>query len=464
MGPPPAKKPRKQIILDEDAYVTAIERIVERDFFPDIPKLQNRLEWLEAVRSRDPEKIRDAQMRIIQRRAQRARDGATPSLAGTPATGLITPASMMTGASPAGSLRSQPPGVQGQEVDGDQEGPDTNMSLDKFLQKYISEDNQSFSDITDKDKMHRYAKAAHLLELEAGAQKLALEGNLRPTDGYGTSNQPEATLLTWDYKIKNTLMYDSSERPDAPLTQQEKEQRAEGAPKVVAMRNTRFHGKVDDRQKEDETVAILYNPITSGTPIPFADRAAARAREFYNLEEMRRTPVGAGAGGEGGVQAGAYSMVVTPSPAPGVDESPFMTWGDIEGTPIRLEAEDTPIGIGGSSDGTHFKIPAPPPRDEHAHKLSRTAGRTLRERTALRAPSPSPARHGAAASPAAAGGLSSAAQKLVSKAIAKSQSRVDSHLRATYTATPKGATPKAAQYLRDGSLPLRSPSATPTLR
>ncbi|GJX67425.1 hypothetical protein Tco_0303152 [Tanacetum coccineum] len=36
----------------------------------------------------------------------------------------------------------------------------------------------------------------------------------------------------------------------------------------------------------------------------------------------------------------------TPSPAPGVDESPFMTSGEIEGTPSRLEYEDTPIDIG----------------------------------------------------------------------------------------------------------------------
>ncbi|GJW44781.1 splicing factor ESS-2 [Tanacetum coccineum] len=44
----------------------------------------------------------------------------------------------------------------------------------------------------------------------------------------------------------------------------------------------------------------------------------------------------------------------TPSPAPGVDESPFMTSGEIEGTPSRLENEDTPIDIGGSGNGPHF--------------------------------------------------------------------------------------------------------------
>ncbi|CAN5951471.1 unnamed protein product, partial [Sphagnum jensenii] len=52
--PLPKKRKRSQVAIDEDTYVAAIEKIIERDFFPDIPKLQNRLEWLEAVRSGDP--------------------------------------------------------------------------------------------------------------------------------------------------------------------------------------------------------------------------------------------------------------------------------------------------------------------------------------------------------------------------------------------------------------------------
>lgn len=33
---------------------------------------------------------------------------------------------------------------------------------------------------------------------------------------------------------------------------------------------------------------------------------------------------------------------MTPSIAPGVDASPLMTWGDIEGTPMVLDASATP--------------------------------------------------------------------------------------------------------------------------
>ncbi len=35
-----------------------------------------------------------------------------------------------------------------------------------------------------------------------------------------------------------------------------------------------------------------------------------------------------------------YEVMATPSFTPGPDESPLMTWGDLAGTPLRLEAED----------------------------------------------------------------------------------------------------------------------------
>ncbi|KAM3324047.1 hypothetical protein P3S67_005198 [Capsicum chacoense] len=51
---------RRSKLLDEDTYISAIEKIIERDFFPDIPKLLNRLDWLETIRTGDPVQIRDA--------------------------------------------------------------------------------------------------------------------------------------------------------------------------------------------------------------------------------------------------------------------------------------------------------------------------------------------------------------------------------------------------------------------
>ena len=79
----------------------------------------------------------------------------------------------------------------------------------------------------------------------------------------------------------------------------------------------------------------------------------------------------------------------------------FITWGEIEGTPLRLVPEDTSIDIGKSGDGPSFKIPLPPSRDFKAHSLSREATRKIRKRFKILKPLlPSPLR-GGSASPSA---------------------------------------------------------------
>lgn len=48
----------------------------------------------------------------------------------------------------------------------------------------------------------------------------------------------------------------------------------------------------------------------------------------------------------------------------GVDASPLMTWGEIEGTPFHLESDII------ATPGPTFKMPKAPKRDELAHKLA----------------------------------------------------------------------------------------------
>lgn len=42
-------------------------------------------------------------------------------------------------------------------------------------------------------------------------------------------------------------------------------------------------------------------------------------------------------------QVAGFSFVRSPSPSPSVVGSPLMTWGEIEGTPFRLDGSDTPL-------------------------------------------------------------------------------------------------------------------------
>lgn len=41
-----AKRRREPVVLDEDDWVEKIEAIIQRDYFPDLPKLESELEWL----------------------------------------------------------------------------------------------------------------------------------------------------------------------------------------------------------------------------------------------------------------------------------------------------------------------------------------------------------------------------------------------------------------------------------
>ncbi|XAR55286.1 hypothetical protein NMG60_11035318 [Bertholletia excelsa] len=456
------ENPKKQAtVLDEDTYVAAIEKIIERDFFPDIPKLRDRLDWLEAVRSGDPIQIRDAQLKIIERRGGKVTNpDATEGKSRTPGSTFFrnsTPFEL----DKTPSVVNNDVSDVGEASDG---SVDVSLTLDQFFRRYTSEDDDSFSKIMEKVNRKRKERYGYLTEGEKEEVK-AIEDVKREriTDGYGTSDQPPSTLEGWSYTAKNLLMYNPSDQGEAPLTEEERAERLKGLTKEINRSNTRFHGKMmDSRPKEEDTAAVLYTPVPGATPVPLSlsDREGDKLKK-YDLEDLRKTPhpfYVESTKGENG-----YSFVRTPSPAPGVDESPFITWGEIEGTPLRLEPEDTPIGIGGSGDGPHFKIPLPPSRDVKAHSLSREAARKLRERSKMfqKPPLPSPVR-GGSASPSART-LSPAAQKFVRNAIAKSSHSVDECLRASYRgASPGVATPKTARSMsrfgRDGSMSSRSPS------
>eukprot|EP00918_Siedleckia_nematoides_P084334 GHVU01185193.1.p1 GENE.GHVU01185193.1~~GHVU01185193.1.p1 ORF type:complete len:127 (-),score=4.81 GHVU01185193.1:366-746(-) len=60
----------------------------------------------------------------------------------------------------------------------------------------------------------------------------------------------------------------------------------------------------------------------------------------------------------------------------GVNESPMMTWGEIEGTPFRLDGSDTPVSV--MTPGPAFRIPNVPKRDRLAMELAEKASKSHR--------------------------------------------------------------------------------------
>uniref|UniRef100_A0A2P2ILZ6 Protein DGCR14 n=1 Tax=Rhizophora mucronata TaxID=61149 RepID=A0A2P2ILZ6_RHIMU len=367
---------KRPAVLDEDTYVGAIEKIIERDFFPDISKLRDRLDWLEAVKTGDPVQIRDAQLKIIERRGKKV-NNSNPGGSTQTRNRTQTPGSTFTrNFTPFDEFDNKTPGVLDWELSGNGESRenddgavDESLSLDEFFKRYTSEDNESFSKLLEKVNKKRKERYGHLLEGEKEDAKMIGDAKRdRITDGYGTSDQPPSTLEGWNYTAKNLLMYHPP--GEAPLTEEERATRLKGLTKEINRSNTRFHGKMlDSRPKDDGSVEVLYTPVVGATPLPASNRDGDKGKK-YDLEDLRRTPnafyVESGKKAENG-----YSFVRTPSPAPGVDESPFITWGEIEGTPLRLDPEDALIAIGGNGDQPHFKIFNPPAQDVKAQSLSR---------------------------------------------------------------------------------------------
>lgn len=446
----------------------ALEKIIERDYFPDITKLRDRLDWLEAIKTGDPVVIREAQLKILERRAgtkvtnshTTGNTSARTTTSHTPGSTFVrnfTPFDEFDLKTPKTPRFTVPEAKEGNSEGG---AVDTSLGLDQFLGRYTSEDNHSFSKVIEKVNKKRKERFGYLNE---GVEAIEDVKRDRITDGYGTSYQPPSTLEGWNYTAKNLLMYHPADRGEVPLTEEERAVRIKAATKEINRGNTRFHGKMmDSRPKDDGTVEVLYTPVAGSTPAPMSLREEDKLKK-YDLDDLRKTPNPFYLESEKKAENG-YSFVKTPSPAPGVDESPFITWGEIEGTPLRLDMEDTPLDIGGSADGPHYNIPSAPVRDAKAHSLSREAARKVRERSKMfrKPPLASPVR-GGSASPSVRT-LSPAAQKFVRNAFAKSSSSVDETLRASYRgstpalATPRSVSRSVSRFGRDESTVSRSPS------
>lgn len=410
MPPPPARPPKRKAVLLEDDYTGLLEEIIERDFFPDLARLRSRLEWLEASRSGDPEVVRAAQLSIQARlldRTPAGRSVGTPSF-GTPRSSTWSAASTPArGGGPAVDMAAAAAqlGAAGEGVyPGD-------LRLDDFLARYTSEDNASFEDLLAKVNAKRAqralpafarasAEAAHsqrlaLLSADAAAAAASaaceLDGEaaaeaqaaaaasrgalLTPSSidgGAGGSGQRVSGQLVALERPLNNLFFVPDGPPVAPPARA-------GS---VAARNTRFHS--EDRPP-------------SGYVTPAYSPAAARP----------------GA-------AKPYSRLATPMPSPGA--SPFMTWGRLDATPLRLEEEDGELEAARAAAlGRRFTIAPPDTRDRVGAQLAHQAGQAT-------------ARRGGGATPARQGGaLSEAALRLLRSQRKGRDGGVDEALRRSYT-------------------------------
>uniref|UniRef100_A0A5S6QLX0 Uncharacterized protein n=1 Tax=Trichuris muris TaxID=70415 RepID=A0A5S6QLX0_TRIMR len=332
------RKKRKPIVLEEDDYIDKLGKIIQRDFFPDLEKLRTQNEYLSALERNDMVKIRQIQMRFSVRRTDQTFPGVS---GGTDQRNSRswTPRNLNGDAS-ASRARFTPPLPQLSE-EADAFGPLLkksksleDLNLDRYLQKCTSEDNASFEEIIEAQEAEMRRKKAWMFDAEeAHALKQAKSLAIRGADEQLMLPPPTTakSLDNWTYRAKNAVMF----VPDSvDWTPEELEKRSKMNERVICHKNTRL--------EED--------------PFPAESESSKKSLPADFVPQM---------GFKNPLQQ--FSYVVTPSPVPGLCESPLMTWGEIEGTPFRLDASDTQVR---RTPGPNFKIPEVPLRDQLAMSMT----------------------------------------------------------------------------------------------
>lgn len=187
--------------------------------------------------------------------------------------------------------------------------PSENHSLDSFLSTYTSEDNHSFQEIIEISDRKLRQKFAVLYEAETEhAKKMAMAMVLPSIEKQFEAVEGSKPLDMWTYRNKNFVMY----VPDGvELTKEEKLEMAKRKQEVVYSNTRLQHNPFDDKQSK-ETITELAKSQ--------AKILSGKIGVDGNTLENRDEP-----------NVRGFSFVKTPSPCPGVADSPLMTWGEIEG-------------------------------------------------------------------------------------------------------------------------------------
>ena len=464
--PPPRERPRRPppedpVVLEEEQWTSAIEAIVERDYFPELPRLQSRLEWLRAVRSGDPSALRRAQANAAARRAglRTPGPGADASLRGggegwaeTPPSvtgsevGGWTPVSRASSHAPGGAAATPPAGAGGggtggreptwgaESVAGDDGDPSERalqwqqqlrappVSLDDFLAGHTSEDNASFAAAMRAAAVRRLeglearfgpgAAAAAAAAAAAGATRDLFIGGAAGAPAVaaieaaaaGAAAPPSGSLAVVAAAAAAAAGGGGGGAVRAPAPRQ----RPSARPLTNAAA-TRFAAPGGSRAQQSvgaSTFSGMDTPVSgSGSGGGLSLASGGSGSGFCDSPYAERGGAG-GHGGNGAAAASAaaavprqYRRLETPDLLPGGGAgggsaggggaSPFITWGELAATPVRLDgaggAEEDIEGdaralaaaTAAADGGPRFSMPAPRQRERLAATLGgRARGRS----------------------------------------------------------------------------------------
>ncbi|KAF2118714.1 nuclear protein DGCR14 [Lophiotrema nucula] len=260
MAPPPAPKriKRPQIVLDEDTYTSSIAHIIRRDFFPGLAETDAQHEYLDALKSNNNTWIQEA--------GDKLKVAMTPLPAGQRRRKAPSATPKPSGAeTPRGWVGDTPVTLADTDLDDQEEEEDKkpdvdlNMSLSAFQAKYISEDQESFSQLLDRQNAKKFRDTAWLRQGNryASKQRLAqqkvLDSKPESKDGSSSTELVLVPRLSQDLDARpaapnphkhtpfNALMFAPDSIEDwAPTRAQRAETASLAPPKAVLHHNTRL--------------------------------------------------------------------------------------------------------------------------------------------------------------------------------------------------------------------------------
>lgn len=228
------------------------------------------------------------------------------------------------------------------------------LSLDQYLNSHTSQDNESFEELMkESDRKHRlkYSFLYNEEDKSDAEQKKLLA--LPSIEQQAALPEKKLNIDTWGYKNRNYIMY----VPDGvDPTDEEKLEMSKKRREVVYV-NTRLKENPFNEVQSKETISEV---------------AKSHAKVLDGKIGVDGKEIVSGTPGING-----FSFVRSPSPYPGVAQSPLMTWGEIEGTPFRLDGSDTPLP---RAQGPSFKMAEPTRREQIALALADKVSATHRDK------------------------------------------------------------------------------------
>ncbi|KAL4444780.1 hypothetical protein ABPG74_015988 [Tetrahymena malaccensis] len=225
-----------------------------------------------------------------------------------------------------------------------------NLSLNQFIRKYKSEDNETFKQIMEKEEQKWCDKYwwMFLAEKKDRINQLALEnGDNQEKDTIKRMIMPQAEqkLAITNVESQNSMFF--TPKYMSPAVIQKANLDIKEREEKINYQNTRFNQEAIQTEQEQNVHKIVTRMVSDlemkklSTPYLlgmgyYDDKNTEKNKNYrYDLEELMHGRNNSDNEKEPKIING-YQIQTMPSPSPNQLASPFITWGEIEDEPIKL--------------------------------------------------------------------------------------------------------------------------------